>query len=77
MQAFATIQTAHNYRDLNGHTVEVVEMNQDRVSCWVYDHEFGYVIADFTLKEVTALYFGTHASEHGAKLQVQSETVLA
>jgi hypothetical protein len=76
MQVYATIHTAHNYRNLNGHTLEVVEMNQTRVSCWVHDDEFGLIISDFTLKEVTALYYGTHASQHGEKLVAQSETAL-
>ncbi len=76
MQVYATIHTAHNYRNLNGQTLEVVEMNQTRVSCWVHDDEFGLVITDFTLKEVTALYYGKYASVTGEKLVAQSETAL-
>ena len=49
----AIIQTASNYRGLNGQSLQVMELAGKRVSCRVYDADSNkFIIADFTLSEI-------------------------
>jgi len=51
----ATIKTKSNFRNLNGQTLEVIEVVGTRVTCKVKDGHHT-ISADFTIQEVTFNY---------------------
>ena len=53
MKTTATVKTKSNFRNLNGQSLEVVEIAGTRVSCKVFCNEMQKVITvDFSLKEI-------------------------
>lgn len=51
----AKINTKSNFRNLNGFTLDVVEISGTRVSC-IYFDRINYITIDFTLQEVELIY---------------------
>ena len=51
----ATIKTKSNFRNLNGQTLEVIEIVGTRVTCKVKDGH-NTISSDFTIQEVTLNY---------------------
>jgi len=51
----AKINTKSNFRNLNGVTLEVIEISGSRVSC-IYFDRINYITIDFTLQEVQLSY---------------------
>jgi hypothetical protein len=50
---YAQVNTASNYRGLNGHILEVKEISGTRVTCFVKTPDLGLIAADFSISEVT------------------------
>jgi hypothetical protein len=51
----AKINTKSNFRNLNGFTLDVIEISGTRVSC-IYFDRINYITIDFTLQEVELSY---------------------